>query len=734
MTDEEKDPRARRRPPRAALGALGALSGLLGAFGALAVAELAASAVRPEAGPVVAVGGAAIDRAPAAVKDWAIRHFGTDDKLVLQVGILAVLAVMAVVLGALAARLGRAAAAVLVLAAFGLFGTAGALAATGRPDSTGYPDALPSALGALSGTLLLHTLLTHLRPTTTGTGPATGRRGVSDPATGPLDRPAPAAGPRGGREPATGPGAEPGPATGPLDRPAPAAGPRGESGPVTGPRAEPSPATGPGAEPGPVTGPLDRPAPAAGPRGGREPVTGPGAEPGPATGPQDQPTPVTGPQGELGLATGRQADPSSASGRQADPSSASGPQADPSSASGRQADPSSASGRQADPSSASGRQADPSSASGPHSEATGDFDRRGFVRTAVAAAVVSASAGVVGRSLNGSSGEDAVASRRRLTLPAPGSPARPVPARAGLRVPGISPFHTPNTGFYRVDTALVVPKVDATAWRLRIHGKGVRRPVVHSFGDLLRRELIERDITLTCVSNEVGGPYVGNARWIGVRLADLLAEAGVRPPSRGGPADQLVARSVDGMTLGTPVEDVLDGRDAMLAVGMNGEPLPFAHGFPVRMLVPGLYGYVSACKWIEDIELTTFDSYDPYWVERGWARRAPVKTQSRIDTPKPFARPKAGPVMVAGVAWAQHRGIDKVEVRVDDGPWQEARLAAEDSRDTWRQWSFPWQAAKGPHNLTVRATDRTGRVQTERRTRTIPDGASGRHSVVVTVD
>ncbi|MDX2594368.1 molybdopterin-dependent oxidoreductase [Streptomyces sp. WI03-4A] len=690
MTDEEKDPRA-RRPPRAALGAL---SGLLGAFGALAVAELAASAVRPEAGPVVAVGGAAIDRAPAAVKDWAIRHFGTDDKLVLQVGILAVLAVVAVVLGALAARLGRAAAAVLVLAAFGLFGTAGALAATGRPDSTGYPDALPSALGALFGTLLLHTLLTHLRPTTTGTGPATGRRGVSGPATGPLDRPAPAAGPRGESgpvtgpraepSPATGPGAEPGPATGPLDRPAPAAGPRGGREPVTGP----------GAEPGPATGPQDQPTPAAGPRGGREPVTGPGAEPGPATGPQDQPTPVTGPQGELGLATGRQADPSSAS----------------------------------------GRQVDPSSASGRHSEATGDFDRRGFVRTAVAAAVVSASAGVVGRSLNGSSGEDAVASRRRLTLPAPGSPARPVPARAGLRVPGISPFHTPNTGFYRVDTALVVPKVDATAWRLRIHGKGVRRPVVHSFGDLLRRELIERDITLTCVSNEVGGPYVGNVRWIGVRLADLLAEAGVRPPSRGGPADQLVARSVDGMTLGTPVEDVLDGRDAMLAVGMNGEPLPFAHGFPVRMLVPGLYGYVSACKWIEDIELTTFDSYDPYWVERGWARRAPVKTQSRIDTPKPFAPPKAGPVMVAGVAWAQHRGIDKVEVRVDDGPWQEARLAAEDTRDTWRQWSFPWQAAKGPHTLTVRATDRTGRVQTERRTRTIPDGASGRHSVVVTVD
>uniref|UniRef100_UPI0034DF5519 sulfite oxidase n=1 Tax=Streptomyces flavofungini TaxID=68200 RepID=UPI0034DF5519 len=362
------------------------------------------------------------------------------------------------------------------------------------------------------------------------------------------------------------------------------------------------------------------------------------------------------------------------------------------------------------------------------------WDRRGFVIAATAAAVASAGAGVLGRSLNGASGKDAVASRARIRLPAPASAAAPVPRGAQLRVPGVSSFVTPAADFYRVDTALVVPKVDARSWRLRIHGKGVRRPVTLSFDDLLRRELIERDITLTCVSNEVGGQYVGNARWIGVRLSDLLAECGVEPPGRGGPADQLVARSVDGMTIGSPVEDLMDGRDAMLALGMNGRPLPFEHGFPVRMVVPGLYGYVSACKWIKDIELTTFDAYDVYWVKRDWAREAPVKTQSRIDTPKPFARPKAGAVMVAGVAWAQHRGIDKVEVRVDDGPWQVADLAAEDTRDTWRQWSFPWQAAKGGHTLTVRATDRTGAVQTEKRTRTIPDGASGRHSVVVTVD
>ncbi|MFE2134918.1 molybdopterin-dependent oxidoreductase, partial [Streptomyces sp. NPDC059466] len=338
------------------------------------------------------------------------------------------------------------------------------------------------------------------------------------------------------------------------------------------------------------------------------------------------------------------------------------------------------------------------------------------------------------RSLNGSRGRDAVASRDNVLLPAPGSPATPVPGGAGLRIPGVSPFVTPTKDFYRVDTALVVPKVDATTWRLRIHGKGVTRPVSLSFDDLLRRSLIERDITLTCVSNEVGGPYVGNARWIGVRLADLLAECGVTPPSKGGPADQLVARSVDGMTIGSPVDDVMDGRDALLAVGMNGRPLPFEHGFPVRMVVPGLYGYVSACKWIQDLELTTFDAYDPYWVKRDWARRAPVKTQSRIDTPKPFARPRAGTVMVAGVAWAQHRGVREVEVRVDDGPWQRARLAAEDTVDTWRQWSFPWEATKGGHTLTVRATDGTGQVQTAQRARTIPDGASGRHSVVVTVD
>ncbi|GHB11497.1 oxidoreductase [Streptomyces termitum] len=359
--------------------------------------------------------------------------------------------------------------------------------------------------------------------------------------------------------------------------------------------------------------------------------------------------------------------------------------------------------------------------------------RRGFLAATALTLLAATGAGALGRVLSGRRGRDAEASRAALVLPPPASPAPAVPRGARLAVPGISPFTTPNRDFYRVDTALVVPKVEADAWRLRIHGKGVPRPRVLTLGELLARPLIERDITLTCVSNEVGGPYLGNARWLGVPLAALLAECGVRPPSEGGPADQLVARSVDGMTLGSPVEDVMDGRDAMLAVGMNGEPLPFAHGFPVRMLVPGLYGYVSACKWIESIELTTFDAYSAYWVRRKWARRAPVKTQSRIDTPRPFARMPAGTVMVAGVAWAQRRGVTRVEVRVDDGPWQDADLAAQDTVDTWRQWSYRWPATPGGHTLTVRATDATGRVQPERRTGTIPDGATGHHSVFVTV-
>jgi DMSO/TMAO reductase YedYZ molybdopterin-dependent catalytic subunit len=278
-----------------------------------------------------------------------------------------------------------------------------------------------------------------------------------------------------------------------------------------------------------------------------------------------------------------------------------------------------------------------------------------------------------------------------------------------------------------VDTALTVPQVAADGWKLRVHGM-VDHPLTITYEQLLERPLIERDITLTCVSNEVGGPYIGNARWLGARLADLLREAGLHPN-----ASQLVSRSSDGMTIGTPASVVMDGRDAMLAVGMNGEPLPVEHGFPVRMVVPGLYGYVSACKWIVDIEATTFAKYDAYWVDRGWAQQAPIKTESRIDTPRDGATRSPGTVQVAGVAWAQHRGIRKVEVQVDGGPWHEARLAAAPTTDTWRQWVWSWPATKGDHTLKVRATDTAGTTQTSDEAPPLPDGATGYHAISVKV-
>jgi DMSO/TMAO reductase YedYZ molybdopterin-dependent catalytic subunit len=352
-------------------------------------------------------------------------------------------------------------------------------------------------------------------------------------------------------------------------------------------------------------------------------------------------------------------------------------------------------------------------------------DRRRFLVTGLAVAGGAVVAGVGGRVLGGRS--DVSASRAAVKIPAPASGAGAPAAGAVLDLPGLSSFYTPNRDFYRVDTALVVPRITAEDWRLRVHGR-VDRELELDFGQLLARPLIERDITLSCVSNEVGGRYVGTARWVGVPLAGLLREAGVRPG-----ADQLVSRSADGFTIGTPTATVLDGRDAMLAVAMNGEPLPPAHGFPVRMLVPGLYGYVSATKWLVDLELTGFDEFDPYWVRRGWARQAPVKTMSRIDTPRPLARVAAGQVAVAGVAWAQHRGIRRVEVRVDGGPWRPARLAAEHSADTWRQWVWSLEATPGRHTLEVRATDGTGATQPEDRAPPFPDGATGWHSVVVTV-
>ena len=352
------------------------------------------------------------------------------------------------------------------------------------------------------------------------------------------------------------------------------------------------------------------------------------------------------------------------------------------------------------------------------------FDRRRFLIAGGAGAIVALLAGVTGNVL----GRRflANASRAEVVIPLPANPAK---AASGtrLRVPGLEPFFTPNDRFYRVDTALLAPAVMAEDWSLRVHGM-VDRELTLGYPQQLERPLIERDVALTCVSNTVGGRYVGNARWIGAPLADLLQEAGVHPG-----ADQIVSRSVDGFTVGTPTAIVMDGRDAMLAVAMNGDPLPIDHGFPVRMIVPGLYGYVSATKWVIDIELTTFDAFDPYWVERGWAEQAPIKTMSRIDIPRPSGVVRTGIVPVAGVAWAQHRGIERVELRVDEGPWMTAELAAEDTIDTWRQWVAPWAATPGDHRLQVRATDLTGATQPEARVQPFPNGATGWHTVVVKV-
>ncbi|PWR13403.1 molybdopterin-binding oxidoreductase [Micromonospora acroterricola] len=351
--------------------------------------------------------------------------------------------------------------------------------------------------------------------------------------------------------------------------------------------------------------------------------------------------------------------------------------------------------------------------------------RRRFLTSAGVLLGTAAVAGLGGRWLAGRRGVSAA--REAIRLPAPVAPAPALPAGADLSMAQLAPYVTPNSGFYRIDTALVVPQVDPATWRLRIHGR-VRNERTYSYADLLARPMVERYITLACVSNEVGGDLIGNARWLGVPLRELLDE--VEPEDD---ADQVVGRSVDGWTCGTPTAALRDGRDALLAVGMNGEPLPVEHGFPVRVVVPGLYGYVSACKWVTELELTRFADFDAYWVPRGWSAQGPIKTQSRIDAPRARNRLTTGPVTVAGVAWAQHRGIRRVEVRVDGGPWQQAELAPTASVDTWVQWSWRWDATPGEHRLQVRATDATGKTQTERTQGVAPDGATGWHTVAVNV-
>ena len=351
--------------------------------------------------------------------------------------------------------------------------------------------------------------------------------------------------------------------------------------------------------------------------------------------------------------------------------------------------------------------------------------RRQFLVASGIAVAAAAAGTLAGRELI--TRRDVTQARAAIRFPRPAVPAPPLPPGSNLDIPGLSSFITPDGSFYRVDTALIVPQVDPASWQLRIHGM-VQREVTITFDELLRRPLIEDYVTLTCVSNPVGGPYVGNAKWLGASLAALIRQA--RPQAG---ASQLLCTSVDGFTAGTPLQVVLEGPGALLAVAMNGEALPVEHGFPARMVVPGLYGYVSATKWVTDIEVTTFAAASAYWVQRGWSQQAPIKTESRIDVPAAGATLRPGPTPVAGVAWAQHKGIAAVEVRVDGGPWHEARLAAVPDIDTWRQWVFQWPATPGNHLLEARATDRTGYTQTAVQAQPPPNGASGYPSVTVTV-
>jgi DMSO/TMAO reductase YedYZ molybdopterin-dependent catalytic subunit len=583
---------------------VGGVAGVLAGGVALGVAELfAAFAGGAQASPVIAVGAVGITLTPEWLKEFAIRHFGTNDKLALLVGLSVGVTVLAIVIGIVARKR-----LVPGLAGFIAFGVLGAVSAVTRP-ANGWITAVPSIAGCLAGMAALALLIRAMARAGLATAPAGRTR---------------------------------------------TAGAKRSDGAVPPDEAER----------------LDGGAPA-----GRNAA----AE-------------ETSSSGETRNADGTTARTVVQHGTERPRGDAGHPD----------------------------EIANRDEPAGPPSA-----ERRNLLLTGAGAVVVAGASGLGGRLLLARKNVDAA--RRNVRLPRPVSRAKAVPNGAQIRVPGMTPFVTPNPDFYRVDTALTLPQVSPHDWMLRIHGM-VDHPVELSFDDLLRQPMLERDITLSCVSNQVGGRYAGNARWLGASLPALLRKAGVRSG-----ADQVLSRSTDGFTISTPIQTIMDGRDSLLAVGMNGEALPVAHGFPARMIVPGLYGYVSATKWVVDLKVTRFATDKAYWTKRDYSEQAPIKTLSRIDVPRSFAQVKAGRVPVAGTAWAQHRGIDLVEVRVDSGPWRRADLAPVPGIDTWRQWVLEWDATPGSHRLEVRATDGTGTVQTQKRVPIIPNGATGWHSVVVTV-
>lgn len=354
------------------------------------------------------------------------------------------------------------------------------------------------------------------------------------------------------------------------------------------------------------------------------------------------------------------------------------------------------------------------------------WGRRRFLGTSIAVMGLAAGGGLLGRTLLARGRLDAVP--QVGSVPRAGAAAAPLPDGVAVGVDGVSPIVTPNRDFYRIDTALIVPRPRLETWRLRITGM-VREPFELTYDDLVAMPLHEQYVTIACVSNEVGGGLVGNALWRGVRLKELLERAGVESG-----ATQIVGRAVDGFTVGFPTAHALaDDREPLVAVAMNGEPLPADHGFPARLIVPGLFGYVSATKWLTEIELTTWQAFDAYWVPLGWSKEGPILTQSRIDVPQDRASVAAGTVPIAGVAWAPDRGIRGVEVQVDEEGWTAAEISTPISDATWVQFVRRWEATSGEHLIRVRATDGAGEVQTDQRTQPAPDGARGHHTIMVTV-
>jgi DMSO/TMAO reductase YedYZ molybdopterin-dependent catalytic subunit len=631
----------------------GAVCGLLAAAAAMGIGQLLAGFTIPAASPVVAVGEAAIDHTPLAVKNWATTTFGTADKTVLLGGVLIVVFLYSMVVGVVAMR--RLALGITGLMIFAAVGLAAALT---RHDAT--PSyAVPTLFAALAGALALYWLVVTARAAALTAQDTRARRASVAAARLP---------PIGFTQPRDQRGEETAP---PVTDPAPPR--RGD----------------PGDE---IRG--------SGQRADVPDWAGDPYRTDALWADQSREPDADDDDDRLGWVAGGGTGP----GRGGSPTGNSGPGGSRSGATG------------------------PMRAGPPPARLTGTETPAARRQFLVAAGVTVAAAAIGelgGRSL--ATRKNVSEAIKALRLPQATVPAPPLPRGVNLPVPGISSFITPNSSFYRVDTAIIVPEVNPSSWTLRIHGM-VAREITITFDQLLRRPLIEDYITLTCVSNPVAGPYVGNAKWLGASLASLIRSAG---PLRG--ADQLLCTSTDGFTSGTPLAVVLDGRDALVAVAMNGTVLPTEHGFPARLVVPGLYGYVSACKWVVDIEVTTFAAAQGYWVPRGWSQQAPIKTESRIDVPLDGAPVKAGTVPVAGVAWAQHKGIEAVEVRVDHGPWNEATLAAVPGIDTWRQWVWEWPATAGTHLIEARATDKTGYTQTSLAAAEAPNGASGYPSTQVTV-